>query len=219
LLFIIFIAVMVVTLFALIIIDGILRYDEQTPTAASLTNEEIAALSIIHASVYTEDDPRIGNPDAPLVIVAFEDFACPFCKQSFPIIREVLTEYADEVLFVFRDFPLDDIHPTARIAAEAAECAHEQGKFWEYHDRLFQNQGVFDTESLIDYGIAAGLDPSTFASCVDLERYRSEVEADVTAGTEAGVEGTPTFFFNGMKFEGTPPREAFIDLIEFFINV
>jgi len=127
--------------------------------------------------------------------------------------REVLEKYGDKVRLVFRDFPLVQIHPQALSAALAAECAHEQGKFWEYHDLLFANQAQLDEASLKDYAAQAGLDAAPFEECLTSQKYLEEVRADYTDGSSYGVQGTPAFFVNGVLISGAVPLATFAQAI------
>jgi len=123
--------------------------------------------------------------------------------------REVLEKYEGKVRLVYRDFPLTQIHPQALPAALAAECAHEQGKFWEYHDLLFANQAQLDEASLKDYAAQAGLDTASFDECLSSQKYMQEVEKDYTDGASYGVQGTPAFFVNGVLISGAVPLDVF----------
>jgi protein-disulfide isomerase len=158
--------------------------------------------------------PSLGPPDAPLTIVEFSDFQCPFCRESYPVIRSLVAEYGDRVRFVYRHFPVPSLHPDAVAAAEASMCAEEQGKFWAYHDRLFQNQAALDGQSLARYAVQTGLDAERFNGCVAARRYRAFVEQDMADGRTLGVRGTPTWFLNGEKAEGAIPEEIFRKVIE-----
>ncbi len=163
------------------------------------------------ANVTTSDDPSVGPANAKITIVEFGDFQCPFCKEAFPIVKQVLAQYPETIRFIYRDFPVESLHPLAHKAAEAAECAHDQGKFSEYHDRLFENQ-----ENPDFYAIAksVGLDESVFAACFGFGKHKTEVEEDYQAGLAAGVRGTPTWFFNGLKVEGSLPLTTFVKIIQ-----
>ena len=163
-----------------------------------------------------DDDPFLGDPNAPVTIVSFEDFQCPFCKrsfdQTFPLLKK---EYIDtgKVKFVFRDFPLS-FHPQAQSAAEASECADEQDKFWEYHDALFQNQQTLGPSLYTQLANQLKLDVEQFQQCLDTGKYRQEVQDDFRYGSSVGVSGTPTFFINGIKLVGAQPYQAFQQIIE-----
>lgn len=163
------------------------------------------------------DDPSLGPPEssALLTITEFADFGCPFSRETSYIVR-ALAEHTDIVRYVYRDFPLIDLHPNADVAAEAAQCAHDQGRFFDYHDKLYQNQYDLSTERLKQHARELGMDGAAFDTCVDSHRYAAEVAADKQAGTEAGVRGTPTFFFNGTRVEGAFPRTFLTDILRRF---
>src|SRR5216683_3714135 len=157
--------------------------------------------------------PSRGPARAPVEIIEFSDFQCPFCLKAHPTVAQVLSTYGDSVRFVYRHYPLPN-HPNARPAAEAAACAGEQGKFWEYHDRLFDNQSKLGAADLKQHAAALALDTAKFDACVDTHKYKSDVDADVAAGEEAGVSGTPAFFINGRQLSGAQPFEAFKHVID-----
>ncbi len=172
---------------------------------------------IAAAKLATTDDPKKGPDNAKITLVEFSDFQCPFCKESYLVIKQLLARYPDDIRFIYRDFPVDSIHSFARKAAEAGECAHEQDKFWEYHDKLFENQESLNNEdSQIFYKIAkdVGLDEKLFTTCFGFGKYKSEVEEDYQAGVSAGLRGTPTWFFNGQKVQGALSLETFEKIIQ-----
>lgn len=152
------------------------------------------------------DGPSLGSDEAPVTIVEFSDYQCPFCKKhvlnTFPTLK---TSYIDtgKVRYVFRDFPLDNIHPYARKAAEAAHCAGDQGKFWDMHDTLFQNQATLMPDNLKSFAHDLQLNIETFTACLDEGKYAKKVDADVVAGSAIGVTGTPKFFIGKKKLDGT----------------
>jgi protein-disulfide isomerase len=154
-----------------------------------------------------------GPDDAPVTIVEFSDFDCPFCKNVVATVKEVLGKYPKQVRWVFRDFPLAALHPGAPQAHEAARCAAEQGKFWEYHDVLFQ-QSAKGPERLKQYAKDLSLDAPTFAQCLDSGKHKAAVSRDLEEGTRLGVTGTPTFFVNGRLLVGAQPLTAFQKIIE-----
>jgi protein-disulfide isomerase len=158
--------------------------------------------------------PSIGPEDAPVTIIEFSDYQCPYCTRAEAVVKQILERYPNEVRFIYRHFPLDRIHPQARGASEAAACAHEQGKFWEFHRKLFSPEAEYDTESLAQYASEVGLDMEAFQLCVDERRYQADIETDVADGRAAGVAGTPAFFVNGIIMKGARPLEDFVSLIE-----
>jgi protein-disulfide isomerase len=165
--------------------------------------------------VSVDDDPALGPEDAPVTIVEFADFQCPYCAtfntQTLP---QILSNYGDRVRFVYRDFPLTSLHANALKAAEASECADDQGAYWKYHDLLFQNQSALDDASLKGYAASLGLDTATFDDCLDSDKQQSEIQKDFQDGNTAGVQGTPSFFVNGMPLVGAQPYSAFQAAIE-----
>lgn len=164
------------------------------------------------------DDPTFGSPGAPLVIVAFIDFQCPYCRQVFPAVESVRQKYGEEILLVFRDFPLSGAHPDAQKAAEAGQCAHEQGQFWAYHDKLFNNQEQLTVADLKRYAAELSLDTAVFDNCLDTGKYEEEVLADMQDGIQAGVSGTPTFFFNDNRVPGVVTESGFDQIVDYFTN-
>jgi len=158
--------------------------------------------------VTTTDDPSLGSPDAPVVIVEFADFQCPYSKEASFMIRELAAKYPQDVYFVYRDFSLTDLHPFAEMAAQAGECAQDQGKFWEYHDKLFQNQTDVSEESFLMFARELNFDVESFEECLNSGRYANEIREDYQAGLDAGVRGTPTFFINGNRIAGSIPAEV-----------
>jgi protein-disulfide isomerase len=164
--------------------------------------------------VSAEDAPFKGPADAPITIVEFSDFQCTYCKRVVGVLDQVLERYPDKVRLAFRDFPIANIHPQAEKAAEAAHCAAEQGKFWEFHDLLFEKQDAIPTTNFADHAKALGLEVTTFQTCIDGGKYQEKVERNYAAGVKAGVSGTPAFFINGRLLSGAQPLEAFKTVID-----
>ncbi len=154
-----------------------------------------------------------GAADAPIRIVMFSDYECPFCKRGEDVVDQVMATYGDKVHLVFRDYPLP-FHANARPAAEAAHCANDQGKFWEYHGTLFSNQTALTVADLKRYAGELGLDQGKFDSCLDDGTFKAEVEKDFVAGGSVGVDGTPAFFINGRMLSGAQPFEQFKAIID-----
>jgi protein-disulfide isomerase len=151
--------------------------------------------------VGADDDPVRGTAAAPVTIVEFADFQCPNSRRMQPVLRRVLDAYAGSVRLVMRDLPRP-FHRNARLAAEAADCAGEQGSYWPYHDLLFQNQDVLERADLEQYARRLNLDGARFAACLSSGRFAAEVEADAAQATQLGVRTTPTFFVNGRYLKG-----------------
>jgi protein-disulfide isomerase len=157
--------------------------------------------------------PAKGPQNAPIEIVEFSDFQCPFCESAFPTVNQVLNTYGDRIHFVYRHYPLV-IHPRARPAAEAAQCAAEQDKFWQFHDKLFGDQSRLTDDDFKNDAAQLGLDTAQFNGCVDSHKYTAEIDTDIQAGNEAGVSGTPAFYINGRMLSGAQPFEAFKRIID-----
>jgi predicted DsbA family dithiol-disulfide isomerase len=157
--------------------------------------------------------PVRGNPKATVTVIEFSDFQCPYCQRVRPTMSRIRELYSDRVRFAFRHYPLD-FHPQAQKAGEAAACAGEQGKFWEMHDRLWDNPSKLGVEDLKVHAQTLGLAGPEFASCLDSGRFADAVEADLRAGQEFGVSGTPAFFVNGRPLVGALPFETFQQVIE-----
>ena len=154
-----------------------------------------------------------GNPKAPVMIVEFSDFQCPYCRQVQPTLKQVLAKYADKVSLAYRDLPLAQLHPQAELAAEASRCALEQGKFWEYHDRLYETSNL-DRAGLLDDARALNLDEKQFDSCLSAGKYKAEVARDLQEGMQVGATGTPAFFINGIPTSGSQPLDTFTRIID-----
>ena len=166
------------------------------------------------ANIETDGFPAAGPEDAPITLVEFSDFECPYCSQFVSTIDQVKSEYGDRVRVVFRQFPLS-IHPNAPKAAEASLCANDQGKFWEMHDAMFQNQNLLHVPALKEKAGQVGLDQSAFDECLDSGKYEEQVKADTRAGTIAGVTGTPALYVNGIPMpSGAQPYESVAEFIE-----
>ena len=186
------------------------------PTQQQQAPQQQQPQEAARVNVDLDDDPVLGKKDAPITIVEFGDYQCPFCgrafQQTFPQIKK---DYIDtgKAKYVFRDFPLS-FHPNAQPAAEASECAHEQGKFWEFHDTLFTNQESLGKDFYLKLAGDLKLDVAKFTQCIDSNKYKQEVEDDFNAGSQYGVSGTPSFFINGVRLVGAQPYAAFKQVID-----
>ena len=160
------------------------------------------------------DPARVrGNPKAPVMIVEFSDYQCPYCHQVEPTVKALLSKYGDKVSLSYRDFPLTSIHSQAEIAAVASRCALEQGKFWEYHDQLFATTKL-EKDDLLEYAHNVKLDEKQFGTCLASEKYKAEIDKDLQDGRKAGITGTPGFFINGVEASGNQPQESFARIID-----
>lgn len=198
--------------------------DAEGRQTVTVTPTEVEEETVKVVNANADDDAVLGDPDAPVTMIEFSDFQCPYCRrfynQTLPALK---TNYIDKglVLFVYRDFPLASIHPDAQKAAEATECAEDQGKFWEMHDMIFDGQNELGDgtveipeESLKAYASTLGLDVETFIDCLDSGKYAEEVAADMEDGSSYGATATPTFFVNGQKIVGAQSYETFASVID-----
>ena len=163
--------------------------------------------------VATAGRPAKGPANAPIEMIEFSDFQCPFCLQANPTVTQVLKTYGDRIRFVYRHYPLPN-HPNARPAAEAAECASEQDKFWPYHDKLFAKAGQLADSDLKQAAADVGLDAGRFDTCFESRKLTAQIDADIHAGNDAGVSATPTFFINGRLINGAQPFDVFKGVID-----
>jgi protein-disulfide isomerase len=170
------------------VLDGLKKQEERNKP---LSPEKMAKLTAGTA-------PKFGPPDAKVVIVEFSDFQCPFCSRAATAVHDLKAKYGDKVHFVFRQFPLS-FHQNAHISAEASLAANAQGKFWEFHDKLFANQQKLDRESLEGYAKELGMNVADFKKALDDKTYAAAVDAEQKLGEEVAVDGTPTMFMNGKR--------------------
>lgn len=183
---------------------------DQEPAEPAAPNEGPTRLE----GISIDDDPSLGPEDAPVVVVEFSDYECPYCSRfRQETLDQLLETFGDDMLLVYRDFPLTQIHPHAQEAAEASECADDQDAFWDYHDLLFANQAALDTDSLIGYAEDLSLDVGVFTDCLESGKHTDEVIADLNDGRSYGVSGTPSFFINGVPLVGAQPFVSFENLI------
>jgi protein-disulfide isomerase len=185
----------------------------ESPPARPQQPQQQAQAPAFRKVEFPADAPSFGPKTAKVTIVEWSDFECPFCGRVLPTLQKLKQDYAKDVRVVFRHQPLS-FHPNAKLAAEASMAAHEQGKFWQYHDKLFSNQKALDRASLERYAQELGLDMAKFKSALDQGRFRAKVEADMAAGSAVGANGTPTFFINGREFVGAQPFERFKVIID-----
>jgi protein-disulfide isomerase len=161
-----------------------------------------------------ESDHIQGPPDAPVTLIEYGDYQCPFCGEAYPTIKQLQQEVGDGMRFVFRNFPLTSVHPYAEVAAEAAEAAGGQGKFWEMHDTLYEHQDELRPEQLIAHAARLGLDIQLFTQDLIKHAYLEKVREDFMSGLRSGVNGTPTFFINGVRHDGAYDFDTLLDAIE-----
>jgi len=158
--------------------------------------------------------------NAPVTLVEYGDYECPYTGMTYPVVKEIMREYGDKkICFVFRNFPLNDIHPHAQHAAEAAEAAAAQDKFWQMHDYLFEHQKALDDGHLLEYAQKVGLeDIRKFKDDVSRHVYAPLIEESLKGGIDSGVEGTPTFFINGVRYEDSFDLKTFSETIQMYLS-
>jgi predicted DsbA family dithiol-disulfide isomerase/Skp family chaperone for outer membrane proteins len=171
-------------------------------------------LEPLRTEVATMGHPSRGPAAAPVTIVEFSDFECPFCYGLYPTLRMIEKNYADQVRIVYRQFPLNNIHPRAQKAAEASLCAHDQGRFWEMHDSLFGFQEQLGVAALKQRAEELKLDTAAFNTCLDSGEKIDAIKADMADAAKAGVTGTPTFFVNGRMMLGNQPYAEIRTIVE-----
>jgi len=159
------------------------------------------------------DGPAEGPADAPITIIEFSDFQCPYCRRAEPILEQVMQHYPGKIRLVYRHFPLG-IHPLAEGAALAAVCADRQGHFWDYHQRLFAKGADLKPAGLLSIATELGMDPKAWQTCTSDQATRQKVASDIQAGHDAGVTGTPAFFINGIPLKGALPMAEFTRVID-----
>jgi protein-disulfide isomerase len=159
-------------------------------------------------------DPAVGAASAPVTVIEFSDFECPFCQRVAPTLKKIREAYGDKVRLVWKDFPLTQIHPSAFKAGEAGHCAAEQGRFWEFHDRLFANQQALGPDALKGHASSLSLDTAKFNACLDSSKYSERVRDGIAQGTRLGVNSTPTIYINGRMVSGAQPYEVIAGIID-----
>jgi protein-disulfide isomerase len=194
------------------------NYAAKQQAAAQKAQAEASKPQLITQEDLTDDDAFLGEEDAPVTIVEFSEYQCPYCKRHFDqVMPQIKEKYIDtgKVKYIFRDFPLE-FHDQALPAALAAECAGDEGndKYFEMHDKLFENQADLSEEKIKELAEEIGLDMSSFDDCFDNETYKEEVEKDAADGKSIGVTGTPAFIINGWGLKGAQPFSEFEKLIE-----
>jgi protein-disulfide isomerase len=186
--------------------DYILRLREEAHVTVMLEPPQVSV---------SYDPARVrGEPSAPVTIIEFSDFQCPYCRKAHATLKELLSKYEGRVRLAYRDFPLSQVHPQAHRAAEAARCAGEQGKFWAYHDLLFDSPARWSDEDFSKAARTVGLDVPQFQACLSGGKFRSQVDEDLKEGTLAGVDATPGFFINGTFLSGSQPLATFEEIVD-----
>ncbi len=175
---------------------------------------DLAPFRILAVADSIDGLPSLGPDDAPITLVEFSDFQCPYCSRVNPTIEKIAEQYPDKVRIVFRQFPLDQLHPNARTAAEASLCANRQGEFWPLHDKMFSVQRELTPELIKQKVVELGLDERKFGECMAFGDTKAQVARDIEVGQLAGVTGTPALFINGRPLMGAVPFETAAALID-----
>ena len=195
--------------------DGTTGAGAANSPAQSAASDSGGTGQIQRYEVSVDDDPIIGPENAPITVIEFSDYECPYCqKWQNEVYGKLLEEYPDQVRLVYRDFPLSSIHPNALPAALAANCANEQGQYWQFHDRLFSMELGLDDKAYEAYATQLGMNVQSFLECYKSGRYEEEIQADYDFASQLGVRSTPTFFINGIAIVGAQPFEVFKQVID-----
>lgn len=190
--------------------SGWLIWGQGSPQAAPSAPAQTTRLS-----VEADDDPALGPAEAPITIIEFSDFQCPYCQRWHEqVFAQLMKEYEGKIRFIYRDFPLKSIHPQAVPAAEAADCALAQNAYWEFHNALFSNQYGLSAEAYLHYAADLGLETNAFQQCLNSRQFSAEVESDFRYAEQIGLTSTPSFFINGIPVIGAQPLEVFKQIIE-----
>lgn len=201
--------------FILGLVSGWLIWGRDVSPVQDLTDAAQQPGQTIRREVSVDDDPSIGPDDAPITIIEFSDYQCPFCARWHKeVYGAMMKEYEGRIKFVYRDYPLYSIHPEAEPAAIAANCAGEQNTYWEFHELLFAGSEGLSREAYLEYARQIGLDLEPFTLCLDEKRYQDEIRADYEYASSLGVSSTPTFFINGVALVGAQPLEVFRQAID-----
>lgn len=166
----------------------------------------------------SQKDHIQGKTNAPIELVEYGDYECPYCGEAYEYIKKLQKKFGDKLKFVFRNFPLYNVHPYAMHAAIAAEIAGDNGKFWEMHDILYENQNYLEDRNLVGYAKQLGIEVEKFENAFSDSKYAEKVEDDLESGLRSGVNGTPSFFVNGQKYNGDYRSEDFLDLLKSMID-
>ncbi len=218
-----FYSVLVALAFAVGILTGYVIWGRSSPQAQAVANNQavVQAPAATQPPQFTRYDvpsdgfPSLGPANAPIVVVEFSDFQCPFCKRFYDeTYQQLMDAYPGKIRFVYRHLPLTSIHPEAFPAAEASMCANEQSAFPKYHDKLFENQDKLGRELYMQIASDLNLDTVAFEDCLNAGKYKELVQQDSDFALNLGVQSTPTFFINGLALVGAQPLEAFKQLID-----
>lgn len=183
--------------------------DSKQNIQQNIEQEDKKAVDVTKISPVTDNDHIRGDRNAKITLIEYSDFQCPYCNKLVPTIEKVLADYSGKVRFIYRNYPINSIHQYAQKAAEAGECAADQGKFWEMHDKMFANQSALTVANLKSYAKDLGLNQEQFDSCLDSGKYASRVNQQSAEAEAAGLTGTPGTFINNVFINGAYPYETF----------
>lgn len=218
-----FYSVLVVFAFVIGILTGYFVWGRNPASARAVANNPSAAQipsatqapRYVRYDVATDGFPSMGPAAAPIVIVEFSDFQCPFCQRFYDqTFKQLMAAYPGKIRFVYRHLPLTSIHSEAFPAAEASMCANEQNAFWAFHDKIFENQDKLGRDLYLQIASDLNLNTSAFEDCVNTNKYKDQVQADSDFALGLGVQSTPTFFINGLALVGAQPLTAFTQIID-----
>jgi len=218
-----FYSVLVVLAFTVGILTGYFMWGRSPTSARAAANNPSAAQipaatqapRYVRYDIATDGFPSMGPADAPIVIVEFSDFQCPFCQRFYDqTFKQLMAAYPGKIRFVYRHLPLTSIHPEAFPAAEASMCANEQNAFWPFHDKIFENQDKLGSDLYLQIASDLKLNTSAFEDCVNTNKYKDQVQVDSDFALGLGVQSTPTFFINGLALVGAQPLTAFTQIID-----
>ena len=207
-------SVLVVLAFAVGILVGYViwgRNQGTSPTAANAPTEQVAR----RYDIPTEGFSSIGPEDAPITLVEFSDYQCPYCEKWYDqVYKQLWAAYPGKIRFVYRNLPLTQIHPQSMNAAEASMCAGDQNAFWKFHDKLFENASSLNDDLYATLAADLGLDTAAFETCMNDHKHKAAIEADMQFAIDLGVQSTPTFFINGLAIVGAQPLSVFQQVID-----
>lgn len=194
----------------ILVVLGVMFFGNQNPKTP--TGQQAEKVDTFTGSLHI-----VGNPDAKVKIVEFGDYQCPACGAAHPIVKSIIEKNKDKIIFAFRNYPLSQVHPNARDSAKAAEAAGEQGKFWEMHDLLYEKQSEWSnlgnaSDKFKEYARSLGLDMKKYEE--DLDKVIGRINEDAALGDKAGIDSTPTFFINDVKYPGVIQEPQFQQLID-----
>jgi len=207
-------SVLVVLAFAVGILVGYViwgRDQGTSPAAANVPTEQVAR----RYDIPTEGFSSIGPEDAPITLVEFSDYQCPYCEKWYDqVYKQLWAAYPGKIRFVYRNLPLTQIHPQSMNAAEASMCAGDQNAFWKFHDKLFENASSLNDDLYATLAADLGLDTAAFETCMNDHKHKAAIEADMQFAIDLGVQSTPTFFINGLAIVGAQPLSVFQQVID-----